>query len=156
MLSSMFLAFGRITFKSIYSNCTSKGTRSTCTIGGHPLRPVHMFPHFCILGYKNYFSVHWLFICRGLLRQEEAPGLLTNIWRLGCGQQTRSLWKRKAHWEEETSAPVLSVEALRPRVWIRNLQQEHSLVGQCCCTVVGDALWLCSVKWATSTKLKLE
>lgn len=33
----------------------------------------------CILDHKGHLSVHWLFICRGLLRQEEAPGLLTNI-----------------------------------------------------------------------------
>lgn len=41
--------------------------------GGH--LPAHVFPHLCVLDYKNHFSVHWPFICRGLLRQEKAPGL---------------------------------------------------------------------------------
>lgn len=99
-----------------------------------------MIGHLGILDYKGHLSVHWLFICRGLLRQEEALGLLTNIGDLDVvgrhklhEQQAITGTKRHQHlysnWKDWD--PKCGLEAAAGLC---------SLLGKYCCTAQGDVL----------------
>lgn len=69
----MFLAFGRMSSKSTYCNCTSKRTSKSCTcfVGALQFHPCFPFPHS---GLYVFLWIHYCFVSLG---QEKAQGLIS-------------------------------------------------------------------------------